>query len=142
MASSTRPRGFVPGWKPRPHTRQLLEQVRQVLREYADHLPLTVHGGTDGVGQRTWALGRGRFVADYQAEVEIKRTVLHSAGLPATALRDLPGEAVPYLLPSRYCEAADFEGFVHDTFMDLRGGDFFASLVDAIDAYDVGARYE
>src|SRR4051794_39255340 len=36
----TRPRGFVP-WKPRPETRALLGQVRAVLLEYQDYLPLT-----------------------------------------------------------------------------------------------------
>lgn len=94
---------------------------RQDLRVSSD-VPLTVHPGTDGVGQRTWALGRGRFVADYDAEVEIVRALADPAALPHTPLRDLPAEAVPYLLPSRYCEAADFEGFVHDTFGAAAGG--------------------
>jgi hypothetical protein len=37
----TRVRGFAP-WAPRGATLQLLEQVRAVLREYEDHLPLTI----------------------------------------------------------------------------------------------------
>ena len=38
--TKTRPRGFVP-WSPRSGTVALLEQVRSVLGEYQDYLPLT-----------------------------------------------------------------------------------------------------
>ena len=37
----TRPRGFV-DWRPQATTLALLDQVRDVLDEYADYLPLTV----------------------------------------------------------------------------------------------------
>jgi hypothetical protein len=37
----TRPRGFAP-WSPQPETLELLARVNAVLREYADHLPLTL----------------------------------------------------------------------------------------------------
>ena len=37
----TRPRGFV-DWRPQAATLALLNQVRDVLDEYADYLPLTV----------------------------------------------------------------------------------------------------
>ena len=37
----TRVRGFAP-WSPQGATLQLLEQVRAVLTEYEDHLPLTI----------------------------------------------------------------------------------------------------
>lgn len=36
----TRPRGFAV-WKPRAETAELIEQVREILREYREHLPLT-----------------------------------------------------------------------------------------------------
>jgi hypothetical protein len=39
--TSTRPRGFV-SWSPRAATRELSDQVRAVLAEYADYLHLTV----------------------------------------------------------------------------------------------------
>ena len=38
--TKTRPRGFV-DWKPRAHSLVLLEQVKGVLDEYRDYLPLT-----------------------------------------------------------------------------------------------------
>ncbi len=37
----TRPRGFAP-LRPQPHALQRLEQVRAVLHDYRDHLPLTI----------------------------------------------------------------------------------------------------
>jgi hypothetical protein len=37
----TRVRGFAP-WQPQPHTQELLEQVRAVIGEYEDYLPLTI----------------------------------------------------------------------------------------------------
>jgi hypothetical protein len=40
-AKSPRVRGFAP-WKPQSATMALLEQVRRVLDEYADYLPLTI----------------------------------------------------------------------------------------------------
>jgi hypothetical protein len=40
-AVTTRVRGFAP-WSPRSETLALLDQVRKVLHEYRDHLPLTI----------------------------------------------------------------------------------------------------
>jgi hypothetical protein len=37
----TRPRGFAP-WNPRPDTLALVQDVRAVLDDYAEHLPLTI----------------------------------------------------------------------------------------------------
>ena len=41
IRGKTRPRGFV-DWKPQAATLALLDQVRGVLDEYAEYLPLTV----------------------------------------------------------------------------------------------------
>lgn len=37
----SRPRGYA-DWRPRPATVELLDQVGEILREYEDHLPLTI----------------------------------------------------------------------------------------------------
>ncbi|MET9428422.1 MULTISPECIES: hypothetical protein [unclassified Streptomyces] len=37
-----RPRGYQPGWQPRPATEQLLAEVEMVLGRYAAQLPLTI----------------------------------------------------------------------------------------------------
>jgi hypothetical protein len=39
---TTRPRGFIERWNPRLETRALLEQVKGVLAEYLEQLPLTL----------------------------------------------------------------------------------------------------
>jgi transglutaminase-like putative cysteine protease len=78
--------------------------------------------GEDGVGQRTWAAAMGQFHAHYEALVEVERTVVALAGMPAAATRDLPAHVVPYLLPSRYCESDKMEGFVGSTFDTVEGG--------------------
>lgn len=41
MAPRTRPRGFAP-WNPRPETIAVVDDVRAVLAEYRQHLPLTI----------------------------------------------------------------------------------------------------
>lgn len=40
--SNSRWRGFHPGWQPQAKTVRLLDQVKEILDEYADYLPLTL----------------------------------------------------------------------------------------------------
>jgi hypothetical protein len=40
--ASTKPRGFIEAWRPQPKTEALLGQVKAILEEYRDHLPLTI----------------------------------------------------------------------------------------------------
>ncbi len=59
----TRPRGFAP-WSPQAATLTLLGQVRAVLAEYRDHLPLTIRQifyrlvGAHGYDKTEQAYGR------------------------------------------------------------------------------------
>jgi len=39
---SIKPRGFIDGWKPIDRTQVLLDQVKAILEEYREHLPLTL----------------------------------------------------------------------------------------------------
>jgi transglutaminase-like putative cysteine protease len=98
---------------------QRLEQ--QDLRIYCDN-PLRAMAGGEGIGQRTWARASGSFQAEYRAIVAIDRAPVDLSALPPTAMGDLPAEAIPYLLPSRYCESDHFEGFVQSEFAGLEGG--------------------
>ena len=59
----------------------------------------------DGLGRRTWARGEGRVTARYTATVEIERPATVLRGLDADDVKTLPAGVVPYLFPSRYCEA-------------------------------------
>lgn len=99
----------------------------QDLRVYCP-APVRAVPGEDGIGQRCWARGEGRFRAEYTATVTIDRAPVDLATLPATAVRAMPGETIPYLLPSRYCESDRLEGFVHQQFPGLEGGTLAATL--------------
>src|SRR5688572_24781609 len=84
--------------------------------------PLRPLAGEDGIGRRTWMRAEGDFHADYRAVVDIERPRQDLAALPAAALSELPAEVIPYLWPSRYCEADRFESFVDRQFADVDGG--------------------
>lgn len=83
-----------------------------------------------GIGRRTWTRGRGPFRVEYDATVEVERAVREIAGLGVTPYADLPGEAVPYIWPSRYCQSDRFASFVGKTFGDLEGGAKVLTMAD------------
>lgn len=101
----------------------------QDLRVYSPE-PLRAVAGEEGVGQRTWARGEGRFQVEYHAVVAIDRAPVDLAALAATPVRMLPAETVQHLLPSRYCESDRFEGFLRQEFAGLEGGALAAALAD------------
>lgn len=76
----------------------------------------------DHIGERIWLRTHGRMLLDYRAAVSIDRTLGDCADLPAVPLHLLPGEAVPYLMPSRYCPSHQFTDFVEQQFGALAGG--------------------
>lgn len=78
--------------------------------------PLRAIDGEDGIGRRTWMNAEGNFHAHYQATVDLDRRAVSIDKLPITSRRDLPPEVIPYLWPSRYCEADRFEAFVEREF--------------------------
>lgn len=92
--------------------------------------PLRAVPGQDAIGQRRWAKGAGSFQVDYHAVVDIERAGIDFRALQATDLSDLPGDTVPYLMPSRYCESDRFEGFVHAQFGTMTGGALAAAIGD------------
>ena len=94
--------------------------------------PLRAVAGDESLGRRTWAHGEGRVTAHYTAIVDIERPPTELAGLRIDALRDLPPLVVPYLFPSRYCEADRFETAVRREFGDATGGDMVQSMANWI----------
>ena len=94
--------------------------------------PLTPVAGEEGVGRRTWLTAAGRLHATYQAEVELNRPELDIGALAAVPKYELPPLVIPYLFPSRYCEADRFETFVAGRFSDLEGGAKIAAMADWI----------
>lgn len=96
--------------------------------------PLRPIVGEDGIGQRTWFRAEGPLVARYEAEVALDRPELDITPLPIAARRDLPAVVVPYLWPSRYCEADRFESFVERRFGELEGGAKILAMAEWIRA--------
>lgn len=93
--------------------------------------PLRPVAAEESLGRRTWTRGSGRITAHYTATVDVHRAPAVLAGLAADDLCSLPAMVVPYLFPSRYCEADRFEHVVRREFDGLTGGD----KVDAMAAW-------
>lgn len=93
--------------------------------------PISSMGGGSGVGRRAWtrSLG-GRMVATYRSTVEVERAAPDLAALSRSALPSLPEEVLPFIWPSRYCEADRLVPFVWDHFPNLDGGPLVAAIVD------------
>lgn len=86
----------------------------------------------DHIGTRIWLRAEGQMLVDYRATVRIERTVSQLDHLPGIAPRFVPGEAVPYLLPSRYCPSNRFIDFVASQFGAAQGGAKVAAICDWI----------
>ena len=94
--------------------------------------PMTPIPGEESLGRRTWMQANGAFVATYAATVEVNREPAQLAGLCAAPRANLPGLVVPYLWPSRYCEADRFEAFVRREFGANDGGDKVIAMAEWI----------
>ncbi|SEM66592.1 Transglutaminase-like superfamily protein [Loktanella fryxellensis] len=96
----------------------------------------TMHRATvaaeEGMGERTLLRVDQDFECNYAAKVEIDRPALDIALLPATPPHQLPGDAVRYLMPSRYCQSDELQSFVLAEFGDSEGGARIAKLRDWI----------
>src|SRR5688572_27467638 len=84
--------------------------------------PLRPIAGGEGIGRRTWMRAEGPFHAEYRATVDVDRQIAPIDSLPISPPRDLPADLIPYLWPSRYCEADRFEAFVERKFGTYDGG--------------------
>jgi transglutaminase-like putative cysteine protease len=92
--------------------------------------------------RRAVFMASGRHDILYDATVEVLPRDGSLAGFPATAIRDLPAEAVRFLHGSRYCPSDRFERFVRRRFGDLEGGDKVQAIVDWIARnldYEIGS---
>ncbi len=104
--------------------------------------PLRAVAGDEGIGQRTWAAGVGRFIVEYRSSVEIDRFVVPLDALTMDDPRNLPALVVPYLLPSRFCECDKFSAFVTREFSNHWGGAKLLAMRDWIGSnvdYVIGA---
>lgn len=97
--------------------------------------PLRPIIGDESLGRRTWAHGAGRVTAHYTATVDIERPATVLRGLRSDKLADLPPLVVPYLFPSRYCEADRFETAVRREFGEAEGGEKVQAMTDWIQGH-------
>lgn len=103
--------------------------ISEALTIWSD-TPIRAVPGEDGIGQRCWVHAVERCTASYRATVEVERTTVSLADQPATPVRALPAALIPYVLPSRYCQADRFVGFVERAFAGLTGGPLAAELTE------------
>ncbi len=76
----------------------------------------------EAIGDRIWIQAGGPFWCRYTAKVEVQREAHDLMPLDAVQPHMLPGDTVRYLMPSRFCPAADFQSFVAREFGTLWGG--------------------
>jgi transglutaminase-like putative cysteine protease len=96
---------------------------------------LTRVAAQDGIGTRAWLEAEGQLLVDYTARIMIERPACDYAALSSTPLHLLPGEAVQYLMPSRYCPSGQFATLVHDEFGGLEGGATVAAMREWISGH-------
>lgn len=83
----------------------------------------------------------GEMEIRYAAEVEVRPEAPELAGLSASPIRDLPPEAIAYLLPSRYCPSDRLQDFVDSNFQASFAGDRVLAMMEWLRkniAYDAG----
>ncbi|MCB2079092.1 MAG: transglutaminase family protein [Novosphingobium sp.] len=86
----------------------------------------------DTIGDRIWLRVQGDLRVDYTSTVSIERITTDISNLAAVPPHQLPGETVPYLLPSRYCASDGFQNLATDEFGDLQGGERIMAISEWI----------
>ena len=92
--------------------------------------PLTPVAGHQGIGRRIWTRGEGRFTAHYRATIEVLREATDLATVATVPLAALPGRAIHYLWPSRYCQPDRLKEFAIEQFGGLDGGARVVAMAD------------
>jgi len=85
------------------------------------------------VGRRLWLRLENDFECFYEARVSIERDNPDLSGLSQVQPRNLPGDVVRYLMPSRYCPSDEFQTFVNAEFGGTEGGARIVALRDWIE---------
>jgi len=102
--------------------------VHGTLNLWGSEPILTVAGGSD-IGARHWTtLSIGQSVITYHASVDVHRIEPQIRGLSSARLPTLAAQVIPFIWPSRYCEADRFRSFVAAEFGDLKGGDLVQEM--------------
>jgi len=86
----------------------------------------------NGLGVRTWIRVEDSFQCSYSCTVSVDRPALQIDMLQSVPPHLLPGDAVRYLMPSRYCPSDAFQNLVSAEFGALDGGARVAAMTDWI----------
>lgn len=86
----------------------------------------------EGIGERILMRLSGPLRCSYEATIEISRPAPDLSSLAATPVHQLPGDAVRYLMASRFCPADRFQAFTSAEFGGLSGGPAVGAMIDWI----------
>lgn len=86
--------------------------------------------GDEGIGERIILRAAQHVLCRYSSELSVTRPRPDLARLTEMPLDTLPGDALRYLLPSRYCQAERFASFAASRFGSLTGGQKVARIRD------------
>jgi len=98
---------------------QVIEKASIAVSDWAHFARVPAQ---DMIGDRIWISVQGRMTVDYSAVVSVNRLVDDCLDLEKVPPHRLPGDAVQYLMGSRYCPFDQFQSFVMDEFGHLDGG--------------------
>lgn len=101
----------------------------------SDETPWTRVSAQDDIGERLWTHSEKPLEARYRAEVRVQRILPDLETLQALPQRALPGEAVQYLLDSRFCPARPFHPFADAEFGGTSGGARIIAIRDWLARY-------
>ena len=99
---------------------QTVQQENLILTPYVPYE--TFNLGLEGGRSIRLTLEPGCFSIDYAATIALHVNTAHPNEVPETPYTQLPPEVLPYLNPSRYCEADRIGRFVYKTFEGLPTG--------------------
>lgn len=89
--------------------------------------------GEEGIGERIILRATRAVRCLYECELTVTRAAPDLAGMSAHEVDEMPGDALRYLLPSRYCQAERFVPFVSQRFGDLAGGAMVQAIRDWVE---------
>ena len=95
-------------------------------------------------GTRRWVHCNVQFECHYETQVRLARPDRDIRDLSETPRMQIPGDVIPYMMPSRYCQSDLFLDFVAAQFGDLTGGELVAALSSWVAAnftYDNGVSH-
>lgn len=87
----------------------------------------------EGIGEKIIIRAADRIRCTYEATVFVTRKNIDISQLPAMEMDEMPGDALRYLLPSRYCQAERFYPFAAQRFGELTGGAKVAAIRDWVE---------